>query len=472
MKQIIMIHCLALAVFAASIVLGTPPDYKSFKRHQVSSYQPVDDDLLRIWVINIGQGDGILIQLPKRFNYDPVEDDDDDMASERIEVFVDGGESLSSSDGNVRSFLQAMYSDTPIIEHTVISHHDKDHMYALRGILNSGDADFESIYHNGLASYRDTRHGFKNASNKGKTVRNGGRGMAIVDRDVKDNGKLDRDGTLQATLLLDHFDTMQERFNNGEFKGIFEDLAEAVIANNDRYGVNTSFQRAHIGTPFIAEREKALRSELDGVEFELLWPLKDLRSYKGRSWSHTINGNSVTFRLKYGDFEMLFPGDHNEQSEEQFLHDYGHKTNNDRTNVLKCDVMKVPHHGSHEAYKPFFDIANPVISVASMGRKGFKSKHFQNNAWEHPSDEVIKWLGGSHRVYCTLIHEKRFKWDDIDAPDLIEEYIENSHILIETDGTRFRVVEIRVGEFNPARIPTVRQTRRGNGTRWIEAKGN
>lgn len=81
------------AVF--SIVLGqaaaTPPEYKSFGRAQKKDYTPKPEDLLRIWMIYVEQGDGLLIQLPPKFNYDPDESDDDTTRSERIDVLIDGG---------------------------------------------------------------------------------------------------------------------------------------------------------------------------------------------------------------------------------------------------------------------------------------------------------------------------------------------------------------------------------------------
>jgi hypothetical protein len=49
--------------------------------------------------------------------------------------------------------------------------------------------------------------------------------------------------------------------------------------------------------------------------------------------------------------------------------------------------------------------------------------------------------------------------------------IEEAHILIETDGKWFRIVEVPE-TFDLAHIPTVAQTRRGDGTRWVRAKAS
>ena len=196
---------------------------------------------------------------------------------------------------------------------------------------------------------------------------------------------------------------------------------------------------------------------------ELLWPPADLAEYggsfsgtsNGGNWGETINGNSVTFRLVYDDFEMLFTGDHNDESQPALREAVG--------DGLSADVLKVPHHGSSHGERAFFDAVDPVVSVASMGAQGFRTN------WRHPSEDVIRWLGGSHRVFHTLIHEKRFKYDQLQGPADFDKLEEFSHILIETDGEWFRVVKVPVGS-DPGDIPTVQATRRGNGTRWIRAR--
>ncbi len=85
---------------------------------------------------------------------------------------------------------------------------------------------------------------------------------------------------------------------------------------------------------------------------------------------------------------MLFTGDLNEDSERALLATL--KAAND-SDSLKSDVLKVPHHGSWHAEPEFFKAVDPVVSVASMGSRGFRPD------WKHPSNDVIRWLGGPHR---------------------------------------------------------------------------
>lgn len=227
------------------------------------------------------------------------------------------------------------------------------------------------------------------------------------------------------------------------------------------------FLRTHIDGEF-AESGRVLAAEGSSqpLRFEVLWPEARPRSYED-AWDRTTNGNSVTFRLEYEDFSMLFTGDLHQDAQEILLATLSEEQAKAK---LACDVLKLPHHGSDDTQRDFLKVAAPVVSVATMGSKGFRSKTVSKSAYQHPSSEIISALGGAHRVYHTYIHEKRFNWERVDTKQkldaLREKMLEETHILIETDGRWFRVVETA----DPSERPTVAQTRRGNGTRWIEAR--
>lgn len=441
-----------------------PPEYESFGRPQRADYAPRPEDLLRIWVVYVDQGDGILIQLPERHNYDPA---GTGQRTERIDVLIDGGSNPRSEAERMRDFIRRLYGGTmPVIEHAVITHHDMDHIAGLIHLMEQGDATLEVVHQNGLASYRRGRRGFPAAGRPdrpavydfgGGVVR---RGMAF----------LDANGAIDPGYLLDGLQALRNAHDRDELEGVYEELGAAILGLQAQGRVR-AFQRAHAGAPFIGEWEAGRGRNIAGIRFELLWPLRELRPYGGTNWGETVNGNSVTFRLVYGDFQMLFTGDHNEHSEQAFLQ---HLRQAGQEGLLDCDVLKVPHHGSSHAHQPFFDrgARGPVISVASMGNQGFRSRAMTNAAWQHPSTDVVSWLGGAHRVYHTFIHERRFTYADIDTEERRQRMIERSHILVETDGQWFRVVEIDADTGDPRIPPTVQATRRGNGTRWIRAREN
>ncbi|MBQ7009850.1 MAG: MBL fold metallo-hydrolase [Ruminococcus sp.] len=84
------------------------------------------------------------------------------------------------------------------------------------------------------------------------------------------------------------------------------------------------------------------------------------------------NNNSVVIKLTYGDNKFLFTGDA-EKSEED-----GIWTN------IKCDVLKVGHHGSDSSSSSnFLKKVEPSYAVISCGL---------HNSYGHPTDDVLKRL--------------------------------------------------------------------------------
>jgi len=441
-------------VLGAGAVSATPPCYQTFKRPQRLHHAPAPEDLLRIWVVFVDQGDGILIQLPERFAYDPDPADADPARSERVEVLVDSGSFFQSDSVRMARFLERLYPEgSHRIEHVVVTHHDADHVRGISACLAIGRFGFGTVHHNGLASYLPEVLGLDPTADAPDDLvadpRTGGvrRAMAFFDPD----SELEE---LREDDLVGDRDALSARLASGQLQGVYHDLARALFEDGTGFPLS-ELRRAGAGGAFIEVDEGTAAAGGPELSFELLWPPERPRRF--RQWSETINGNSVTFRLRYGQFEMLFTGDHNDLSEAALL---GHLA--DRPDALACDVLKVPHHGSRHNLEEFFDRASPVLGVASMGRRGF------SRSWRHPSADVVRWLGGPHRAYHTYAHERRFDLTD-ESDDRIAELVERTHVLIETDGSWFRVVEIPDGA-DPAQPATVQQTRRGDGTRWIDAR--
>ncbi|CAN5289857.1 hypothetical protein BH24ACT19_BH24ACT19_08130 [soil metagenome] len=82
------------------------------------------------------------------------------------------------------------------------------------------------------------------------------------------------------------------------------------------------------------------------------------KRFTGKSASHTINGHSIVFRLSYGDFSFLFAGDLNEEAELEVVRSHQN---------LRSEVLKAPHHSSHDFLPGFIEAASPLISVVSSG---------------------------------------------------------------------------------------------------------
>ncbi|MCK5759776.1 MAG: hypothetical protein KAH33_00680 [Candidatus Delongbacteria bacterium] len=96
------------------------------------------------------------------------------------------------------------------------------------------------------------------------------------------------------------------------------------------------------------------------------------------------NNRSITLKLVYKDFEMLFTGDIEEEAEEYLLQqDYFIQDQN-------YDVLKVPHHGSSSSStQAFLEQVSPKLSVISAG---------EGNDYGHPTEAVLERLRNNSRT--------------------------------------------------------------------------
>ncbi len=403
------------AVLLPACAHATPPRLSNIDRSQFINRSMAAEDILRIWVLYIGQGDAILVQFPRA------------AAEPGVEMLVDGGKSGPKLQQHMRTLYPLATPSAPTaIEHVVLTHHDTDHMQGLSGLFNDPRFTFAALHHNGLATWvRPT--GLPAAA---RVVRDGDRFM----------GRLQDTGSaFTEEFRVDGLDTFRAGIDNDQFQGVYKTYA-ARLADN------------------VSSASRATRGEsldLSGagadVSVNVLWPEDTLHAYDGRSWSHTINGNSVVLNLQYNNFSMLFTGDMNSHSEESFRHVL---TSSGMAGSVEVDVLKIPHHGSADNEEAFIRMTNPVISIASMGNQGF-------TRWGHPDEDVVSWAGGFRRTFHTHAHERQNYAGRTNA------MVEGSHIVVETDGEWFRVFELR--DLDDA-LPTVTQTAGGDGTRWIRAE--
>jgi len=88
------------------------------------------------------------------------------------------------------------------------------------------------------------------------------------------------------------------------------------------------------------------------------------------------NNDSLVFKIEGRRKSFLFPGDIEEEAEEDILH---------LGKWLKSDVLKVPHHGGKtSAYRPFMETVSADTAVISCGR---------DNSFAHPHQEMLDALG-------------------------------------------------------------------------------
>jgi beta-lactamase superfamily II metal-dependent hydrolase len=262
---------------------------------------------LELYFIDVGQGDSTFIVTPAR-----------------RKILVDGG-----ANNRALGFLAWKYQldkddEPPVtIDLMVVSHADNDHLKGLVAILAHPKINVRRIIHNGIALF------------KGGTF-------------AQRCGDLDPDEKFLVTL----HDTADE-FDENDFSDNFAKWIAAVKAENTQYG-RVSFDDGAIdtGDPDITlEIVAPLMDDLDGDPV--------FRWFGNHA--HTINGHSLALRLTYGDNRLLLSGDLNIEGSQHLLGHVGARA------LLDAHILKSPHHGSHEYYRPLLEAINPQISVISSG---------------------------------------------------------------------------------------------------------
>ncbi len=141
------------------------------------------------------------------------------------------------------------------------------------------------------------------------------------------------------------------------------------------------------------------RIEVDSeTKFDLLWPPEDLTS-------NDLNEHSQVFLLYFSQMRLLFTGDVT-----PFVLSLLQES--DAYVIQNVDVLKVPHHGSHNGLTyEFLKLADPTASVISVGL---------HNRFNHPSKKVLDYFKAlKKKLYLTA---------------------ERGDITITTDGYELRVV--------------------------------
>lgn len=102
----------------------------------------------------------------------------------------------------------------------------------------------------------------------------------------------------------------------------------------------------------------------------------DLYNSNKAKMDSLLNDDSVVLKIKYKDNSFLFTGDIERTVEAELVKNYG--------SDLKCDVLKLPHHGSTTSSTPeFLSAVSPTYTVISCGI---------NNKYGHPYNATLKKL--------------------------------------------------------------------------------
>ena len=90
------------------------------------------------------------------------------------------------------------------------------------------------------------------------------------------------------------------------------------------------------------------------------------------------NEHNTVYMIHYKGIKIMVTGDLLEEDEKEMVRYY------QDTDTLKCDILKVAHHGSKtSSSEEFLDAAKPQIAVIQCGR---------NNFYGHPHKQTLERL--------------------------------------------------------------------------------
>ena len=431
-----------MVLAGASSIFAAAPNVPGISRTQSRSPASISEQQrLRIWLIDVGQGDSILIELPPG-----VSAALGNPAGDPVNLLVDGGASPVTLAKKTPLFLHQLYGNGVTIEHMVLTHHDRDHVVGLTRVLEDDTIRVDNVYVSGLAAFR---RGVRDIPATGNS-----RGF-IGDKN-RSLGRFTSTGSLDSRYLVDTFPVLKARVAADELASDYGDFASAIVDKTKPAKVR-GFQQGCFGCGALDALKTPKAGSRPAFSLTTLWPMKRPRGYS--QWDKTTNGNSIAFRLDYGGFSMLFTGDLNTQSEPDVI---ANLEDAQRTELLDVDVFKAAHHGSDHNAPEFLKHARlkPVVSVASMGGAGFM-------AYGHPSLDTVETLGGVKRFFSTYVHEVEFDRSKLTSDKKIQKVVEDTHVLIETDGERFRILEVGTKHDSP--LFDVNDVPADKGTPWISA---
>ena len=320
-----------------------------------------NDPGLKIFFVDVGQGDGAIIESAKGI------------------IVIDGGPNT-----NFYRFMRHRYK--PIIQEqghvhidaVVVSHPDDDHFHGITRLIEDDDFTFGTIYHNGIIRY---------SGNAGKEL----------DLGIFHNRTISGTDVRVLTETFNSIEDAGELVDNGHLMSRFNDFWLAA------WNAHVDGRLATVRR--ITNRDKTL-SGYSGTQstlrIEVLGPVPTQRSGrveyvgfpppenpKGQvSKSHTINGHSIVLKLIYGKHSFLFSGDLNIPAEKHLLAHYGSK------NPFRVNIAKACHHGSSDFSVAFLKKVLPQVNVFSSG---------EERGHDHPMPDALGAAGHHTRGSLPLL---------------------------------------------------------------------
>lgn len=324
-----------------------------------------DDPVLEIYIIDVGQGDGILVVTPEGHHlmidggnlrgFQPTNKNACDFVDWRFRKDFGG----NTADGTNEITLDVL----------VCSHADQDHFGGLSDLLGAAGDRI------GLDTDRTTVERFVHPGLSPRTSGSDDLGQKVDGHFVD---------------LIDDRQSAQDAVDgNGvpQLSARWRTCIERALATTTVAGAPTPFERVSHLSGSLAGFDGSAGSG-SAVAMSILGPIEaDVNGQPGLadigSGGENKNGHSVSLRLDYGDRRILLAGDLNEKAQRKILERIAALPAGDQAAAREewaVDVAKSCHHGSHLVEWDFLQMLSPVATVISSG---------DANAFDHPRPAVL-----------------------------------------------------------------------------------
>ncbi len=200
-------------------------------------------------------------------------------------------------------------------------------------------------------------------------------GDAVVSEYLWWHGLDHVDYVLATHAHADHVDGLNDVARNFAVRAAFVARAPARVAEYAQ--LSATLQQA--GVPiYLLERGVQLR--FGALTADVLWPPTDASAN-----ATSGNDDSLVLRLRFKERTILLTGDIESPAEAELLR---------AQNELRCDVLKVAHHGSRtSSTAPFVQATRPAVAIISVGRV---------SPFNHPDPAVVaRWQAAGAQVLIT-----------------------------------------------------------------------
>lgn len=316
----------------------------AFKKNGWMRSSDLSNDMgMKIFFLDVGQGDGTLLEVGK------------------YKIVIDAGP--NSSMYNYLTKWQYKYlldkGEKVHIDFLIVSHFDTDHYKGFVKILQDKRFTFGTIVHAGILKFAVKDNPYN--SGLGEIVSsNGKKYLTKVFDDlltVSEQVSFNRDVTAFLNALHDADIQGVKRFEQGDI--IIEEQIESQ-----------SF-RIEVLAPFT--------EKLNDEKAFVYW----------KDDGKTINGHSLVLKVVFGNRTVLLGGDLNTFSQHYLMEKYPFE------NPFEVDVAKSCHHGSSDFSEKFMELVNPYATVISSG---------DNEGHAHPRADAIGCAGKYSKSKRPLVY--------------------------------------------------------------------